>query len=195
MIVIEDADADAENGGTNQLESSSKNINYTIFRGIGKILHRKNLDESEATKSEENRGRVEGEKSLPAHLAKRGYQRPALAFNTDELAMKIPLSADLIIAYLFQNYLDLFKVKAATQRASFEQTFDALESIADNFMCADFVSRKAGLADVGYGSENKLKEISSLIVTRSLLFNMWLGDGGDNDSKSSKSLRIFEFFI
>lgn len=181
MIIIEEADA-----GGNQFESSSKNINYTIFRGIGKILHRKNLEETSES-SAENRSRVEGEKSLPPHLAKRGLQRPALGFNTDELAAKIPLSADFIIAYLFQNYLELFKIKSMS--ASFEQSFDALESISENFMCADQLSRKAGVCDLGCGAESKMKEMSSLIAIRSILFNMWFGDrDNDNDfSKSSKS--------
>lgn len=187
MILIEENNNGKENH--DQLESSSKNINYTIFRGIGKILHRKNLDERSNTESEENRrARVDGEKSLPAHLAKRGYQRPALGFNSDELATKIPLSTELIIAYLFQNYLDLFKVKALAARATFEHTFDSLDSIAEHFMCADYVSRRAGVCDLGCGAESKLKEMASLIAIRSILFNMYLGADNDSDSLSiSKS--------
>lgn len=173
IIVNEDSNSNE----TNNLESSSKNVNYTIFRGIGKILHRKNVDESETSKwSEETRARAEGEIRLPAHLKQACQQRPALGFNTDELAAKIPLSADLIIAYLFQNYLDLFKVKAAAAQTPFEQTFAALDSIAENFMCADFVSRKASTIDLGSGAESKLKELASLVAIRSVLFNMWFGE-------------------
>lgn len=164
---------------SNQFESSSKNISYTIFRGLGKILHRKNLNEAEAS-----RDLVEAEKRLPAHLKQAGKQRPVLATNTDELVGKIPLSSDLLIAYLFQNYLDMFKVKASNARVNFETSFDALESLTEHFMCADQVNRRVGASELGCGSESKLREMASQIAIRSVLFNMWFGE---NDSSGDES--------
>lgn len=195
IILNDDSNSNEASGGTNNLENSSKNINYTIFRGIGKILHRKNMDENECSKwTDQDRERIEGEKRLPLHL--KTHQRPALGFNTDELAAKIPLSADYIVAYLFQNYLELFKVKSSSANASFDQTFEALESIAENFICADFVGRRAGSYDLGCGAESKLKEIAGLVAIRSLLFNMWFGETDvESSGRTSKGTGGFSSII
>lgn len=125
---------DESNSQSNYFGSSFKDQNFSIFRGLGKILHRKNLDSTNS-----NDERFNWEKKLPKHLMKK-YERPPLASNPDEIYDKLPLSSDSIMSYLHQNYADIFNVKSSS--ADFDQKFDALNAISENFINSDIINKK-----------------------------------------------------
>lgn len=163
-------------GQKSSLELNSKNINYSIFRGIGKILHRKNLDPSESTYA----SKLQAEKTLPDHLKAQNKQRLPLSYDPDDLYGKIPLGADTIIMYLFQNYLEIYKLKS--QNRNFYDTFEGLESISEHFMLADQMSRRSYQYESNESSEGRLKELATLTMIRCMLYNM--SNGGDQQQQS-----------
>ena len=152
--------------------SQKKDANFSIFRGLGKILHRKHLDNDNDL---ENRIKIESK--LPKKFSK--YQRKPMSVEPEEILSKLPISQDLTIQYLHQNYLDFFNLKS--ESADFDIKFDCLNNINDNFIISDQIMSK--LNSIESGNSMKYKEISSLISIRSILFNMSF----DEDQKSSKS--------
>lgn len=160
----------------NCFDSGFKDPNYSIFRGLGKVLHRKNSETASNT-----------DEYLPKHLNR--FYRPELGTDPDDIYEKLPLSSDLILAYLHQNYADIFNAKSSS--ADFEQKFAALGHISDSFIMADMINKKSGLFEIsGSGNqEARLKEISAVIAIRSVLFNFYFDSNAEKvDRSSSKSL-------
>lgn len=150
-------------------ESGSKDSNFSIFRGIGKILHRKNVDSTfEQFK-------------IPSHLAI--FKRPHLNTDPEEIYDKLSLSSDQILSYLHQNYIDIFNIKSSS--ADFDTQFDALIKINENFIYSDIINKTSVLFESGTNTGNqeaRLKEISASLTIRSILFNFYFNS--ENDSKS-----------
>jgi hypothetical protein len=162
------------------IESSYKDLNLNIFRGLGKILHRKRLEEDDENK-------VNVEKNLPEHLKQRKYERYPMSCDPEEVVKKIPLYSDSMLLYLHQNFLELFHIKcenSTLHRNNFDQTFESLDSIMNGFLVADQLNRTFTQCEYTYNVQSgKLKEISSLMAIRSLLFNF----NFDEEPKSSRS--------
>ncbi|CAF0863650.1 unnamed protein product [Brachionus calyciflorus] len=150
-------------------DSGSKDANYSIFRGLGKILHRKNVDNNFE------------EFKMPKHLVQ--YKRPVLSADPEDIYDKLPLSSDLILSYLHQNYIDIFNIKSSS--SNFDCQFEALDSINDSFIMSDIINKTSCLFESGTNTgtqEARLKEISASISIRSVLFNFYFST--ENESKS-----------
>ena len=132
--------------------------------GIGKILHRKNLEVNEA-----NKARHETEKQLPIHLKQ--FEREPMNINPEDIYNKINLSPDLILMYLYQNYIEMFKAKSQAAGQTDEEKLKALCAISENFLASDLINQKSNLVELRSAQDQRIKEISSLISMRSVLFN------------------------
>ena len=150
-------------------ESGSKDANFSIFRGIGKILHRKNVDST-----------LEQFK-IPCHLEM--FKRPHLNADPEDIYDKLSLNSDQILSYLHQNYIDIFNIKSSS--ADFNTQFDALININENFIYSDVINKTSILFESGTNTGNqeaRLKEISASLSIRSILFNFYFNL--ENESKS-----------
>lgn len=155
-----------------RLKLSSKDMNFNLFKGIGKILHRKNIDKSDGNFTAEQISELENtENKLPAHLKTK--MRKPLAFSPEEVYGKLPLSSDSTMLFLNQNYLEMFRDR---QYGQLDQTFESLIDISESFCLADLLSSKNYCA-TDYSNTsliNYLREYSSLISMRSMLFNSYI---------------------
>lgn len=178
------------------LESSLKDPSYNLFRGlylkyhshrlvkrsclkgVGKLLHRKPLE-----LNEDNRELFEIEKTLPDHL--KCYERVPMSVNPEDVYNKLNITPDLLILYLYQNYLELFNLKSKSTMGTTDQhkQLDALSSMSDCFIHSDLISQKSVLVEPGSVQEARRKEISSLVSIRSVLFNFYF-DEAPSTSKS-----------
>ena len=171
-------------------ESGTKDQSFGIFRGLGKVLYRKNIDLAE-TKSNNHdikdvKALFDAEKKLPKSLKK--YYRDPLNTQPEEILSKIPMSNDSITLYLHQNYIELFSLKSQGQE--FDETFDSLTSISEGFIHADQISAMSFNHELANGQDNRLKEISTLVAIRSILFNFNFDSGDcDGDEKTKKTSR------
>jgi hypothetical protein len=171
-------------------ESGIKDQSFGIFRGLGKVLYRKNLDitdtKSNNLDAKEIKLLFEAEKKLPKHLKK--FYRDPLSTQPEEILSKIPMSNDSITLYLHQNYLELFSLKS--QSKQFDETFDSMVSICDGFIHADQISSMSFNSESANGQNNRLKDISTLVAIRSILFNFnFDSDGFDGDEETKKTKR------
>lgn len=145
-----------------------KDASYSIFRALGKILHRKNLTEDDT-----NRDRFLIEQKLPNHLKK--YQRLPMTCQPEDLYYKLPISPDYLNMYLHQNYLDILSSKNNNDKLS------SMCDIVDNFILSDYINAKFEIDDYA-----RQKEVSGLIVIRSSLFNLTSDDTDATKSKGSQ---------
>ncbi len=133
------------------------------------------------TDSPENILYTSMEAQLPANLKSQGLQRPPLFYDPDDILAKTPIGEELITLYLHQNYLELFALKSAN--LSFDDTFQAIDSINENLMLADQInssySHSAG--DYNY----KAKEATGLLSIRSILFHTYIPDESKQSAKST----------
>ena len=159
-------------------ENNNKDLTLNIFRSLGKILYRKNMEPS--SKDANIIERFDTEKKLPNHLKK--YQTNPMTCEPEELYSKIPISEDNFTMYLHQNYIEIFQLKFFDQ--SFEKKFDSLEAISDAFILADLLNSRINFSDASNSvSETKLKEISTVATMRSVLFNFNKQTEGTIESK------------
>jgi hypothetical protein len=150
-----------------------KDANFSIFRGLGKVLHRKNMDIS----SEQENIKFSIEDKLPAHLKKKYYRKPLL-YDPDEILSKTPVSEDLITLYLHQNYLDLFALRTANN--SLDEKLESLIEINENFMLTDRIESSLNKQDMSNHVSNlRYKELPALLSIRSILFHTYCS----NDEK------------
>jgi cell cycle checkpoint protein len=155
------------------LRLSSKDMNFNLFKGIGKILHRKNIDKSsnDGNLTMEEMSEMERtENKLAPHL-KTKLRKP-LAFSPEDVHAKLPLSSDSTMLFLNQNYLEMFRDRPFAQ---LDQTFESLIDISESFCLADLLSSKNYCA-VDYSNTSLityLREYSSIISMRSMLFNSY----------------------
>jgi len=146
------------------LENNNKDLTLNIFRSLGKVLYRKDLEPTE-----ENVEKFGAEKKLPAHLKK--FQTLPMTCEPEEIYNKIPISDETFTLYLHQNYIEIFNLKMSDQ--SFERKFTALGAISDAFILADLLNARSFNFSDGNSSvnETKLKEIATIATMRSVLFN------------------------
>ena len=146
------------------LENNNKDLTLNIFRCLGKVLYRKDLEPSQ-----ENVEKFNAEKKLPSHLRK--YQTLPMTCEPEEIYSKIPISDETFTMYLHQNYIEIFNLKMSDQ--SFETKFTALGEISDAFILADLLNaRSLNFSDGSNSvSETKIKEIATIATMRSVLFN------------------------
>ena len=137
----------------------------------------------------EREQRVEAERRLPAHLLAAGRERRALSVAPEDTLTKIPLSADAILLYLHQNFIELFAIKTAgVGAATFERQFEALESILDGLCAADRISTASFHYEqaASNGVEpGRLKELCALVAMRSVLFNFYLDESNKPPSTTA----------
>ena len=176
------------------MQQGAKDVSYDLFRGIGRVLYRKHLDldaedaagDIDATEREQ---RMEAERRLPAHLLAAGRERRALSVAPEDTLTKIPLSADAILLYLHQNFIELFAIKTAgVGAATFERQFEALESILDGLCAADRISTASFHYEqaASNGVEpGRLKELCALVAMRSVLFNFYLDESNKPPSTTA----------
>jgi hypothetical protein len=160
------------------MKSNTKDINLNLFRGLGKILHRKHYD---STTVEENfqldkyNSLCKIENSLPKNLSSK--LRLPLNAVPEDVYSKLTLSTDSILLFLHQNYLEMFTDRSFDV---LEETFDGLIDISDSFCLSDLLTSRN--ANIEYSSRSvNLNELSAVISMRSILFNLYL----PKQSKSS----------
>lgn len=145
----------------NLLKTNVKDLNLSLFRGLGKILHRKNSEEP-------NSEALEAEKRIKDLK----LQRKPLNSQPEDVYEKIPLSSDSLLLFLNQNYLEMF---ADRSQSELDRTFEALVSISEGFVLSDqLISRNGKTSD--YSNTNVMstsREFSSLITMRQILFSSY----------------------
>ena len=160
-------------------ENNNMDLNLSIFRSLGKILYRKSLQPNE----EGYEDKLLAESKLPAHMKK--FYREPMTCDPEDVYFKIPIASDTFMMYLYQNFIEIFSLKCSSR--NFENNFKSLESISESFMLTDLLNCKLLINESNNNvSETKLKEISTLITMRSVLFNFNF-DGGNNSEKSSEN--------
>ena len=146
-------------------ENNNKDLTLNIFRSLGKVLYRKNMETSSDEKCLE---RFRAERKLPVHL--KHLQTAPMTCEPEEIYSKIPISDENFTMYLHQNYIEIFQLKFFDQ--TFEKKFNSLEQISDAFILADQLNSRLNFSDASNSvSETKVKEISTVATMRSILFN------------------------
>lgn len=127
----------------------------------------------------------ETENKLHDFLKSKNLYRKPLFYDPDDILLKTPISEELITLYLHQNYLDLFALKSDDK--TFDEKFEALEQINENFMISDQMNRVMNSVDRSASiAGDKCKEVTALLSIRSILFNTYSsGDKPQNTQKSS----------
>lgn len=149
-----------------------KDANFSIFRGLGKVLHRKN---------DPDVLNIDVEDKLPKHLHSK-YMRKPLLYQPEDIFNKLPISEELTTLYLHQNYLELYGIKSQLDT---ESQLEALSRISDNFILSDLINCKLGLMEQSSSVYNtKYKELPALISIRSVLFYSYFTSEEKSSSKS-----------
>jgi hypothetical protein len=142
-------------------------------------MHRKNLEFNEV-----NRPKFEIERQLPPYLRK--FERAPMSVSPEDIYNKINISPDLTLMYLYQNYLDMYNLKTMSSSMSDGEKFDSLSSMMENFLHSDLINRRSNLVEMHSVQDTRIKELSSLISIRSVLFHFNFEDTPTNSSTSMK---------
>jgi DNA polymerase III delta prime subunit len=175
----------SNNNKENQEESSSsliqkKDTNLSIFRGLGKVLHRKNDDTNQLN--------IDIENKLSSGLKKKKLFRSPLLYSPEDILSKLPISEEITVLYLHQNYLELYGIKSANS-IDCETQLESLSKINDNFIASDIMNCKLQLLDQSTSVYNtKHKEMPALLSIRSILFYSYFEKEDEKQKLNSKSL-------
>ena len=167
------------------MKTNTKDINLNLFRGLGKILHRKHYDSATVEENfqlEKYNSLCKIENSLPKNLISK--LRPPLNSVPEDVYSKLTLSTDSIQLFLHQNYLEMFTDRSYN---ILDDTFDGLMDINDAFCLSDLLTSRH--ANIEYSSRSaNLNELSAVIIMRSILFNLYVNPvkQSQNSQQSSK---------
>lgn len=132
--------------------------------------------------SVENEKYFEAERNLSKRMMKQQAYREPLFYDPDDILAKTPINEELITLYLHQNYIELYAMRSGNK--TFEERFDALNAINENFMAADMMNYTLNRADISSGSHgSRHKEVTALLSIRSVLYHTYVSD----DQKSSSA--------
>ncbi len=129
----------------------------------------------------ENNSFTNIEAQLPDCLKYKGLQRPPLFYDPDDILAKTPIGEELITLYLHQNYLELFALKSVS--LSFDDSFQRLDNICENFMLADMINKSYSNSASDYNY--KAKDTTGLLSIRSLLFHTYIPDESKQSTKTN----------
>ena len=154
----------------NPLKENTKDVNLNLFRGLGKILHRKHYDSATVEENfqlDKYNTLCKIENSIPKNLISK--LRPPLNSVPEDVYSKLTLSTDSILLFLHQNYLEMFTDKSYDM---LDQAFDAMIDISDAFCLSDLLISRNSNIEYSNRSSN-LNELSAIISMRSVLFNLY----------------------
>lgn len=178
-------ETDADNG-KNKFKKNFKDSNLNLFKGLGKILHRKNYDannDEDFTIKRFNELNLI-EENLPKHLLNK--YRPPLHCNPEEVYSKLSLSSESIVLFLNQNYLEMLSERSFHY---LDSTLNSIVDISENFCYADMLQTKNSTSKFidfsNRGSIEMANEISALFSMRSMLFNLYLNKTDDAKTQSA----------
>jgi hypothetical protein len=152
------------------VKDNIKDVNLNLFRGLGKILHRKHYDSATVEENfqlDKYNELCRVENSLPKNLNSK--LRPPLNAVPEDVYSKLTLSTDSILLFLHQNYLEMFTDRSYTV---LDETFDGLSDINDAFCLSDLLTSRN--SNIEYSSRSAcLNELSAVVSMRALMFNLY----------------------
>jgi hypothetical protein len=105
-----------------------------------------------------------------------------MSVEPEDIYNKINISPDLTLMYLYQNYIDMYHLKSSASSKSDAEKFDALSSMMDNFLQSDLINQRSNLVEMNSVLDNRIKELSSLISIRSVLFHFNFEEASSSSS-------------